>query len=89
MSRCLLGGSNKGSLHEPRPPNREANAVITRVWVPADGPVALLEIARLVLASGGTLIARIPAIALTPDDLTSTGTRRTGAPRIVPGAPSR
>ncbi len=65
---------------QPPPTTRPPNAVITRVWVPADGPVALLEIARLVLASGGTLVARIPAVALTPEDLAARSTDRHACP---------
>ena len=59
-----------------RPPRHPMpNAAITRVWQPADGPDLLADILRAVIAANGTLTARIPAVALSPDDLIAAGAR--------------
>jgi hypothetical protein len=64
-------------------PCPEAAAMITRVWRPADGPDRLADILREVIASGGTLTARIPAIALTPEQLIAAGARQAKRERVA------
>jgi hypothetical protein len=49
-------------------------AIITRVWKPADGSDVLSDILREVIAANGTLTACIPAVVLTPEDLIAAGT---------------
>lgn len=68
----------------PHPtPFREAGAAITRIWQPADGSDLLAEILREVIAANGTLTARIPAVALTPDDLAAAGARAANTERVA------
>ncbi len=61
----------------------DAHVTITRVWAPADGPDALAEIVRSVVAAGGTLVARIPAVFISVEELHAAGARAAPLERVA------